>query len=144
MKKLLLPIIAALPFIGGVAYADQFISGVSNPFSLCEAPKPCNKCQPMRSYYEQLCESNKAEGDRAIAKNTADLAALTKNNQVSLEQTPQINYGVQSQEPSSQTQNRGGQQQGQGQQVEQSNNAAGFGIVTGSSNRSVNTLDLLK
>lgn len=82
MKKILtIAIIAALPFIGGVANAAQYNAAVGNVFAFCEAPKPCNKCQPMRSYYEQLCETNKAEGQRATQEAQAQANEMQKQGQ---------------------------------------------------------------
>lgn len=42
-----------------IAGAQQYNGAVSNPFSFCSAPKPCKQCQPMRSYWEQLCPNQK-------------------------------------------------------------------------------------
>lgn len=44
-----------------IANATEVFDGrVSNPFSFCSAPRPCDKCQPARSIYDTICK----EGDK--------------------------------------------------------------------------------
>mgnify|MGYP006259133117 CR=1 FL=1 len=60
MKKSLLAV--ALLSIGtGFALAEpKYDKDVGNPFVFCSLPKPCKHCQPWRSKYEDICESNRA------------------------------------------------------------------------------------
>ena len=143
MKKLIL--ISLLSAVAISANAAQYNSAVGNVFAFCEAPKPCNKCQPMRSYYEQLCETNKAEGQRAVAEQTAQAQQLL-NQTVQPTQQPQPAQTLQT---VSQTETVGsGQQpttvQQMAQQQQQKSNNGGFGIMNGGSEQRTNTLDLLK
>lgn len=58
MKKFALLI--ALLSTSLVNAGEVFDGRVSNPFSFCSAPRPCDKCQPARSIYDTICK----EGDK--------------------------------------------------------------------------------
>ena len=72
----------------------KYNSSVSNPFALCSAPRPCDKCQPLRSLWDDVCpagqptaaqkqNSNAAMAELGMGGLTADMyrAEMEKINQ---------------------------------------------------------------
>lgn len=88
MKKDIFTKVLLVSFVSTFSYntfaQGVFNGAVSNPFALCSAPRPCDKCQPLRSYWDQICPAgDKNKFPEATNSITAKESQIASKNDVS-------------------------------------------------------------
>lgn len=78
------------PNPANIQSTGKYDSYIPNIFAFCAGPKPCRKCQPLRSKYEELCDK-----DQKQAMQLPGAQPLNPSNTPGFQQAQQLNQQVQ-------------------------------------------------